>query len=934
LRTGKKPLDRDSYFGNNSRHLPYIICHRIFDLVRFVFDAGVAHGHGPVQPNTGRVPMVRRFFAFLFICMLSLQTFAQQTSTSSTTPTANIPRQLRFGGTVKSADGTPRTGVVGVMFSLYSEQQGSTALWTELQNVQLDANGQYTVLLGSQHADGVPAEIFTTNEARWLGIQVEAEPEQPRVLLVSVPYALKAGDAETLGGRPFSDFVLSSPAGTSTVKTTSTAGTVQPSSVNTSTSGGTAGYVARWSDASTLANSQLTDDGNNVRLTTNGSKLYFSTPSGNPPYFSGNLDSQLDVLGATGGTRWLNNAGAAVNMVLLDNGNVGVGTGAPAVKLDVNGNTNVYGNIKLTASNGQLQFNTPTGNAPYFSGNLDSQLDVRGAAAGTRWLNNAGSAVNLVLLDNGNMGVGIGAPAAKLDVNGNVIVRSGGITFPNASVQSTAGIPFVNGCANGNVLGWNGAAWVCAPAATGGGVTGVNASLGVNGSIGSNLLTLTADTNYLQRRVSGTCVTGNAVASVNADGTVTCQSVSGGGSVSITAGNGLTGGTITSVGTIAVDATKVPFLSLANTFTNSQTINGNLTLTGTATVSGLGATFVGAGVTGLGAAIGVSGQSNAVAGIGVQAFNNAGCTAPGVNATCGKILTVNNGANDVMTSDTNGVQFKAPIVNNINNDTTTGTVANNLLVKLTSAGLGVVTATGDQGGAIGVGVFNAGNAGKAEVATIGVTNCQFDNQTAVPDYVTIGSAGQCHDAGSNYPSGVQVLGRVLSANIGAGTQAQVYLFGSEARGIGPDKLTIAALSFQGFTFANDIVLGQGNISPQSSGAAFLDCAGAVGNKCDKGLANVSLPQGTVVTAFQVCGQDNDAQHELTGFLYRKSLASAFGAPEQIAVVHSGIAAGSASTTCFSTSSITSGVIDNVNYTYYVELDVGVLTTAIAVQIFH
>ena len=76
--------------------------------------------------------MVRRFFAFLFICMLSLQTFAQQTSTSSTTPTANIPRQLRFGGTIQSADGTPRTGVVGVMFSLYTDQQGGTALWTEL----------------------------------------------------------------------------------------------------------------------------------------------------------------------------------------------------------------------------------------------------------------------------------------------------------------------------------------------------------------------------------------------------------------------------------------------------------------------------------------------------------------------------------------------------------------------------------------------------------------------------------------------------------------------------------------------------------------------------------------------------------------------------------------------------------------------------------
>ena len=96
---------------------------------------------------------------------------------------ATVPRLVRFSGAITAADGTPRTGVVGVMLSLYSEQQGGTALWTELQNVTLDANGQYTVLLGSQHSDGVPAELFTTNEARWLGVQVEAEPEQPRALL-------------------------------------------------------------------------------------------------------------------------------------------------------------------------------------------------------------------------------------------------------------------------------------------------------------------------------------------------------------------------------------------------------------------------------------------------------------------------------------------------------------------------------------------------------------------------------------------------------------------------------------------------------------------------------------------------------------------------------------------------------------------------------
>src|ERR1051325_8834644 len=90
------------------------------------------------------------------VLLFSLVAQAQQSSASA------VPRIVRFTGTITSTDGAPRTGVVGVMFSLYAGQQGGTALWTELQNVQLDANGQYTVLLGSQHKDGVRADLFIT----------------------------------------------------------------------------------------------------------------------------------------------------------------------------------------------------------------------------------------------------------------------------------------------------------------------------------------------------------------------------------------------------------------------------------------------------------------------------------------------------------------------------------------------------------------------------------------------------------------------------------------------------------------------------------------------------------------------------------------------------------------------------------------------------
>ena len=78
----------------------------------------------------------------------------------------------------------------------------------ETQTVTPDASGNYSVLLGSTTATGLPADLFSQEEQRWLGVQVEGQAEQPRVLLVSVPYAFKAHEAETLGGKSVSDFVL------------------------------------------------------------------------------------------------------------------------------------------------------------------------------------------------------------------------------------------------------------------------------------------------------------------------------------------------------------------------------------------------------------------------------------------------------------------------------------------------------------------------------------------------------------------------------------------------------------------------------------------------------------------------------------------------------------------------------------------------------
>jgi len=132
----------------------------------------------------------------------------QPSPTAAASSSASVPHLVKFSSSVKDDEGHPKTGIVGIAFALYKDQEGGSPLWLETQNVKADSKGNYTVLLGSTSAEGLPTDIFTSNDARWLGVRVEGQEELPRTLLVSAPYALKAGDAETLGGKPLSAFQL------------------------------------------------------------------------------------------------------------------------------------------------------------------------------------------------------------------------------------------------------------------------------------------------------------------------------------------------------------------------------------------------------------------------------------------------------------------------------------------------------------------------------------------------------------------------------------------------------------------------------------------------------------------------------------------------------------------------------------------------------
>jgi len=175
-----------------------------------------------------------------------------------------VPSMVKFNGIVNDVSGKPLAGTVGVTFLLYKDQTGGMPLWMETQNVQADRNGHYSVMLGSATSHGLPAEAFAIGEARWLGIQPSGQAEQPRVVLASVPYALKAADAETLGGRPASAYILAAPIASGAQSSTNPAvadGVGASPATAVTTTGGTVNALPLWTTGSNIQSSALTQTG-------------------------------------------------------------------------------------------------------------------------------------------------------------------------------------------------------------------------------------------------------------------------------------------------------------------------------------------------------------------------------------------------------------------------------------------------------------------------------------------------------------------------------------------------------------------------------------------------------------------------------------------------------------------------------------------------
>jgi hypothetical protein len=534
--------------------------------------------------------------AFFCACLTSVL-LAQPAAKS----TATVPRLVKFTGTLTGAAGKPLTGVVGATFALYAEETGGAPLWMETQSLRTDSAGRYTAMLGVTRNDGIPAEVFASGQGRWLGVQPQGEAERPRVLMVSVPYALQAADAETLGGLPPSAFALAGASATPAAATGRSAPASPAKSAQTGaaspdlTGTGVADHLAYWTSASALASSAL------YQTAAKHIGLGTTTPSAGIEVDAATVTAILGNATATSGAfngvngQSASTTGAGVSGVAT--ATTGTPNGVYGSSASATGD-GVYGLNSSTTGPavgvyGQSQFNGVSGLATastgYANGVYGQTLSTSGSAI-------SGSAT--ATTGNTNGVYGQAASTSGWGVFGNATATTGSTNGVYGQTASTIGNG-VFGNATSTTGGNNGVYGQTA-SPSGNGVTGVNnATTGGNGVFGSSNATSGSSSGVAGFTAStiGNGVSGYATSTSGGNNGVYGQTVSPNG-------NGITG------------------VNDSSTGGNGVVGSGNAT-SGTSTgVSGFTSSTGGVGVEGVatassGGTIGVQGISKSSTGTGV-----------------------------------------------------------------------------------------------------------------------------------------------------------------------------------------------------------------------------------------------------------------------------------------------------------------------------
>ncbi|MBI2440209.1 MAG: tail fiber domain-containing protein, partial [Lentisphaerae bacterium] len=426
----------------------------------------------------------------------------------------DVPRFIDFQGYLKNPGGGPVNATVNLTFRIFDNADGTgTARWTENHLGVVVDDGLFTVFLGSIDPVGNPLKVgvdddfdFTVNGAsnRWLQVVVDGDPLVPLQPFLSVPYAFLAGDARTLDGMLVADraagnvqawnnidmnandiidvdqiqvnrgaadnrVLASDPTGFGTWKDS------KDVEVDPQVGANTLNRVPSW-DGDELVTGTIFDDRASgrigigtdtpdARLDVDGQvrirggdpadgRVLVSDANGLASWRSAasvETDPQVhDVMTNNYVPRW--NATNLVGGTIFDDGDIGIGTDDPTARLDVNGQVRIRGGNP--AANRVLTSSDADGNGTWTNIALletDPQVDdTLPNNSVPRWDGDDLTRGSITNLANGDVGIGTN-PAARLDVNGNAIIR--GPLNMNANVVSNVYvIQVLSNAAVGRVL--------------------------------------------------------------------------------------------------------------------------------------------------------------------------------------------------------------------------------------------------------------------------------------------------------------------------------------------------------------------------------------------------------------------------------------------------------------------------------------------------
>jgi hypothetical protein len=536
------------------------------------------------------------------------------------------------------------------------------------------------------------------------------EAEQPRVLLVAVPYAMKAGDAATIGGLPPSAFVLATPVSANgnaadraaVTSDASSSAALPATSSDVTTAGGTVNAIPLFTTATNIQNSILTQIG----TTTVNVAGKLNLPALAAATVAAGKNSRPESFVASA---FNSSTSAPVNQTFqLQAEAAGTDTAAPSGTLNL-----LYGSGTAAPAETGLK------------------------------ISNKG----LITFATGQAFPGTG----KGTITGITTAIGSGLT--GGGTSGTLAIGLTNSCSKNQTLQWNGSVWACA-------------------SSGS--------------------------------GTIT----------SVAAGTGLTGGGTSGNVTLNVDTTKTPQLNIANNFTASQSVSGNISATGG--LIGSSGTFTGNGGN---AVLNVtqnasSGSTYAIVGTSHAAGNGAAVLGQNLAAT-GQSFGV-----EGFSAASKGIgvygQYNSP-------NSQTGVGSNDAGVwgdgGFSDLGTGVLGTTDSGDGVVGI------NNDFGDAAVLGINNSIHDNAWGIW-------------ASSASSTGVGILGTAVNlsgtylAHVG-GQPFGVIGTVADVSG-GPSSIGVWGATDSGYA-----VLGE-NTSTSAPAGAFLNLSDVAGNPAFEAGSSIGL----------------------------------------------------------------------------------------------